>query len=194
MRTVSRLSIIFAISFLLLAGVVSRGAAAPSAQAGTQVPRATSTATGGTDLPIIALVTSTPDQDGAVIHVVQSGQTLITIATAYGISLNDLKTLNNLTSDSINIGEKLFIRKGATPTITSTVTRTATTTSKPSSTPRPRTPTDLPGAPTVTPAWTATPRPPMIDLGGNRQALGVGIIAVCALGLVVVGLTLFRKR
>ncbi|HEY3345455.1 MAG TPA: LysM peptidoglycan-binding domain-containing protein, partial [Anaerolineaceae bacterium] len=145
-------------------------------------------------IPILPLVTSTPDANGTVVHIVQYGQALISIASAYGITLKDLKALNNLQADSITAGQKLIIRVGATPTITTTVTRTATTTVKPTSTPRSRTPTAPPTTPTAAPTRTATPRPPLIDLGSDRQTLGVGIIVVCALGLVVVGMTSFRKN
>lgn len=42
-------------------------------------------------------------------HKVQSGQTLSAIAVAYGVSVDKIKKANNLKSDSIRIGQTLFI-------------------------------------------------------------------------------------
>jgi LysM repeat protein len=42
-------------------------------------------------------------------HVVESGHTLSAIAAAYGTSVSAIKKANNLKSDSIYVGQKLFI-------------------------------------------------------------------------------------
>ena len=42
-------------------------------------------------------------------HVVESGHTLSAIAQAYGVSIKSIKKANNLKSDSIYVGQKLFI-------------------------------------------------------------------------------------
>jgi LysM repeat protein len=42
-------------------------------------------------------------------HKVQSGQTLSAIAVAYGVSVEKIKKANNLKSDSIRVGQTLFI-------------------------------------------------------------------------------------
>jgi LysM repeat protein len=42
-------------------------------------------------------------------HVVESGHTLSAIASAYGTTVNAIKRANNLKSDSIYVGQKLFI-------------------------------------------------------------------------------------
>jgi hypothetical protein len=44
---------------------------------------------------------ATPAPDGEIIHVVQEGQNLITIAQAYKISLAQRFSLNNLTDQSV---------------------------------------------------------------------------------------------
>ena len=64
---------------------------------------------------------ATPDAEGRTYHVVRDGQSLWAIAIAYHVTIKDLETWNNLTSDSIQIGEKLFIPNSntegyATPT------------------------------------------------------------------------------
>ncbi len=44
-------------------------------------------------------------------HVVASGQTLSTIAAAYKVSVSSIKKANNLKSDIVRVGQKLFIPK-----------------------------------------------------------------------------------
>lgn len=44
-------------------------------------------------------------------HVVESGQTLSTIAAAYKVSVSSIKKANNLKSDIVRVGQKLFIPK-----------------------------------------------------------------------------------
>ena len=107
-----------------------------------------------TPLPYIPVVTATPNPDGSIWHIVKSGQTLIFIAAAYGVTVEQIKTLNSLTSNVIHIGQKLLIRPAYTPTLTPTITET----------PLPPTPTAIP--PTATPitftptsTWTQTASP-----------------------------------
>ena len=53
---------------------------------------------------------SQPDQDGKIIHTVQSYQTLSAISTAYGVKLDTLLTLNRIQVDwPLRIGQKLVI-------------------------------------------------------------------------------------
>ena len=44
-------------------------------------------------------------------HVVESGQSLSTIAAAYKVSVSSIKKANNLKSDGVRVGQKLFIPK-----------------------------------------------------------------------------------
>jgi murein DD-endopeptidase MepM/ murein hydrolase activator NlpD len=44
-------------------------------------------------------------------HVVQKGETLTSVAKSYGVSIADLRKANNLTSDSLKVGQKLVIPK-----------------------------------------------------------------------------------
>ncbi len=75
-------------------------------------------------LPIIPLTVSTPRADGAIIHIVQQGQTAWAIAARYGIAVADLMKLNNLQSGAVlHPGDSILIRLGsgqsapATPTL-----------------------------------------------------------------------------
>ena len=49
----------------------------------------------------------TPDEN---IYVVKSGDTLYSIANKYGMTVNELKNLNNLTSDVLSIGQQLTVK------------------------------------------------------------------------------------
>lgn len=51
------------------------------------------------------------------VHIVQFGDALGKIAEAYGVSLNDLHTLNELTSWMIHPGQKLLIPEGGAPPV-----------------------------------------------------------------------------
>ncbi len=64
---------------------------------------------------IIPVKIATPDEDGRIYHIVQSGQSFWSIAIAYRITINDLEVWNNLSRDSgLFIGQKLFIPSSST--------------------------------------------------------------------------------
>jgi len=154
---------------------------------------------GGTLMPtsdqrVIAIVTATALSDGSIVHVVQPGQTLWGIADTYGLTIDELKALNGMTTDTIYANQKLTVRKAFTPTISPTITQTPR---PPTQTPRP---TNTPAPPTATRPPTITPTPTRVPLfpessflSGNRRILGLGIIAVCAAGLVFVVLSGKKK-
>lgn len=50
-----------------------------------------------------------PRPDGSVVHVVQSGQYLNLIAGTYGVTIQQIKELNGLTSNIIHTGDELLI-------------------------------------------------------------------------------------
>ncbi len=52
---------------------------------------------------------SKPSRGSGREHVVESGHTLSAIASAYGTTVKAIKQANNLSSDSIYVGQKLFI-------------------------------------------------------------------------------------
>jgi LysM repeat protein len=60
----------------------------------------------------VSLATARPDGD--VIHQVQYGQTLWSIAIAYGVKIDNIKRLNNLGSNEVWTNQQLLIEKGAT--------------------------------------------------------------------------------
>lgn len=59
---------------------------------------------------LVALMTATAQETDDLIHSVVAGETLITIANAYGVSLDQLLTLNNLDPDAyLQIGQLLLV-------------------------------------------------------------------------------------
>jgi LysM repeat protein len=150
---------------------------------------------------IYQIQTSTPESDGSVYHTVQPGDTIYSIANAYGVSEAELLAINGLTRESVIFpGNRLIIRRGPTPTPTLDITDTPspTITLRPTNTPTPvptraptRTPTPAPPTPT------STPEPALsiggIDLSGDPFLLVIGGLALS--GAVLMGFgTLLKKR
>ena len=75
-----------------------------------------------------AFKTPTPDADGNIIYVVQNGDTLYRIAGITGVSVDQIRTLNGLTSDILSIGQRLIIVKSAAAAATATTAPPATAT------------------------------------------------------------------
>ena len=113
--------------------------------------------------------TSTPLADGSIEHTVRSGETLWTIAAAYGISLEQITLLNHINRDRfIYHGDELVVR----------LAQTATPTTRPTSTPRtPR--------PTRTPTTPAAPTPPPQEPMDNTLVVGLYFFAVIVFGVFV---------
>lgn len=121
---------------------------------------------------IMPVVRATARPDGDVIHEVKNGQSLWSIATVYGVKIDQIRSLNNLASSNVYTGEKLLVLKGATqpaPTATTTVT--------PSSSFMP---------PTTNPARSSTPQPseqvPVPDQKASTFRFGAIVIVVLVLG------------
>jgi LysM repeat protein len=151
----------------------------------TQQPGATPVE--GTKEPII---TTTPQEDGAIRHLVQPGETLWEIALSYGTTVLSIASLNNISPSNPQIyaGQLLLIFQAPTPTSTPTITTTPpppTRTPRPTQTPLPTRVTSTPrNTPTVTP--TATPLPEYYQFLDTitRQQWGMIIIGVSLLGIL----------
>jgi LysM repeat protein len=63
----------------------------------------------------VPVTVSTARPDGAVVHEVQYGQTLWSLAEQYRVTIEQIKLLNGLVDDTILPGWKLLIQKAATP-------------------------------------------------------------------------------
>lgn len=161
-----------------------------------------------------------PTQTPQLVHVVQQGETLWTVAALHGLTLDDLLALNGLARGHIvHPGDELLIR-APDPTATPTPSPPpVTVTPPPSSTATPlstRTPPSPTLTPTVTAAVTVTTAPPPSETppatapptqssapqtGSRRLSaveataliIALGFIGGIVLGLVVAGLWL-RQR
>jgi len=166
---------------------------------GNYSPPATTLPGGPTAIPIYMVVTATPKPDGSVVHTVQSGQTLIGIAQAYGVTVADIKALNNLTGDAIYVGDTLLIRIANTPgptetaTATVTPTRAATPTRFPTRTPTPSlTPVASPSAAAL--AISAASDAPQAGRDPVGNVLVIAIIVLAAGGVILMVAGSFIKR
>lgn len=80
---------------------------------------------------IVPVKIATPDADGNIYHIVQTGQSFWSIAIAYQITIADLETWNNLSREiPLKAGQKLYIPGKntagyATPTPQGMITRSA---------------------------------------------------------------------
>ena len=141
------------------------------------------------------ILTSTPQPDGSIYHIVQAGESLWVISAAYGIPGSEIMVLNGNSPEAseVYIGDVLLIRKANTPTPTSNVTPTTIPTTPrptvfvPSRTPIP-TKTLLP---TVTP--TLPPSTAQI-LFGDSHKVGLTMVAISGIGLFLVAYCGFLKK
>lgn len=85
------------------------------------------------------IYTPTPGPDGKIIYVVKANDTLLGISLVMGVSIDQLRALNNLTDDTIIEGQNLIIGLGGPPEVTPAAGETG-----PTATPAPLTPTPTP--------------------------------------------------
>lgn len=89
------------------------GAATPAPGA-TEAPQQQATSS-APPAPLPSII-STPNPDGSIVHVIQSGDTLFALSIAYNVSLDQILTLNNLTKDALlSIGQNIIIRAPTGP-------------------------------------------------------------------------------
>ncbi len=164
---------------------------------GASVPGATANPQATADLSnyVFGVAKATPMADGRIEHVVKYGQTLVTIAEAYGTTIESLRTLNNMAADATLIypEQKLLIQSATeTGATQSTPAPLLTNTSQPEMTPS--TPTTVP---TMIPMPTQQPSNPTQTVkDGNGQVVqnaGMLLIGLAAIGLVVVLISLVIK-
>ncbi|GAB4567030.1 MAG: hypothetical protein Fur0017_07020 [Anaerolineales bacterium] len=114
---------------------------------------------------MVPVTLSTARPDGNVYHKVQYGQSLWSIAIAYGTTIKNIQALNNLgDNQTVYQGQELLVQTGATqsapPTAEVTLTSPATDTAAPPSTLAPTTtPIQLTFTPTEVKAQPASSKP-----------------------------------
>ncbi|HTF17855.1 MAG TPA: LysM peptidoglycan-binding domain-containing protein [Chryseolinea sp.] len=73
------------------------------------------TASDGLDIGQVLKVPYTPKRTAkaadASLHVVAAKETMFSISQAYGISIDDIKQWNNLTSNALSVGQELIVKK-----------------------------------------------------------------------------------
>jgi LysM repeat protein len=156
-------------------GTVAATATATS-QTGPEQATSTPTTLPVTETPATTntpAMTRTPRPDGAVVHVVQSGDTLYGISLQYNVPLDDLYKLNNLTRESIlSVGQEIVVKVGqgtvVVPPPTSAPKPTNTLQAAPSQSPLATPTPPLPSSPpTVTPVQGGLCLAAFEDTNGN---------------------------
>ena len=141
------------------------------------------------------ILTSTPQPDGSIYHIVQPGESLWVISAAYGIPGSEIMVLNGNSPEAneVYINDVLLIRRANTPTPTSNVTPTPIpTTPQPTVFVPSRT-----SIPTKTPLPTATPTlPPSTAqiIFGDSHKVGLTMVAISGIGLLLVAYFGFLKK
>ncbi len=70
--------------------------------------------------PVVSSNTATPNADGSIVYVVQANDTLWGIAAVHGVTVDEIKSLNGLTSDLISVGQSLIIKQASGTAATAT--------------------------------------------------------------------------
>lgn len=84
---------------------------APASESTPEIVAAVASTSSGLVAPPPTNVSLTmPASGDPVWHVVRSGDTLWSLSRAYAVPVNRLKSQNNLSSDTITVGQKLFIK------------------------------------------------------------------------------------
>mgnify|MGYP005813962501 CR=1 FL=1 len=141
------------------------------------------------------IITSTPNPDGSIVHVVKEGETLWAISLAYGVTGEQIQVNsgNSPAATEVYIGQVLIIKLPDPATATPENTATPTRITPSATTPRPtRTP-----HPTKTPLPSPTPTldPPMTyKVFGNSQRVGLAMFGISGIGVVLVILFGFVKK
>jgi LysM repeat protein len=153
----------------------------------------------GPGAPNMEILTSTPGEDGSIVHIVQQDESLASISESYAISMADLRSLNGMgpTSNLIFPGQKLIVRLPQPPTETPTFTPTVP---RPTRTPTPVIPTRTPRptatiTPTLLPSPTTNPSIAALNSfwQSNHVYMLYAMIALCACGFIWTLWSGFRK-
>lgn len=128
---------------------------------------------------VAPVAVATPGENGSIVHEVEIGQALWSIAAAYEVTVDQLLVLNNLSANAVIYeGQNLLVRVAYTPTLSPTTTQT----------PRPPTRTPIPAQT----AQNGNMLVPENDTNANgffglsRQTMGLALVLICGIGLVLI--------
>ena len=136
---------------------------------------------------VYGVTRATPLADGTIKHTVLYGQTLTSIAEAYGIAIDTLRSLNDMAADATVIWpeQELLIQPGTSTTGAQGSTTPETPASPaPSVTAATRTQTPLPNLAVTAASFTPTPQSAPSDAKLTRT-LGILLLVLSAGGLVI---------
>ena len=141
------------------------------------------------------IITSTPNPDGSIVHIVQEGETLWDIALAYGVPGAEImgNSGNSPTVTDVYVGQVLIIRppnpSTQTPTLTSTPTRITpqATLLRPTLTPIP--------TQTLFPTLTPTDQPNVLFRAfADTHTIGIAMVGISGVGILLVLIFGFFKK
>ncbi|HOE35609.1 MAG: LysM peptidoglycan-binding domain-containing protein [Chloroflexi bacterium] len=181
------------ITALCLVPPLAADARAP--KAGHAEPAALNPQQEATSSYVNTIITSTPNPDGSIIHIVKEGETLWAIAMAYGLTGAEImaNSGNSPLATDVYAGQILIIRLAdpATPTLTLTPTPTRIT-------PQPTSP-----RPSLTPVPTHTPLPTPTEtpvpslfyrVFADGKTVGLALAGISAAGILLVLVFGFLKK
>jgi LysM repeat protein len=141
------------------------------------------------------IITSTPNPDGSIVHIVQEGETLWDISLAYGVPGAEImgNSGNSPTVTDVYVGQVLIIRppdpSTQTPTLTSTPTRITpqATLLRPTLTPIP--------TQTLFPTLTPTDQPNVLFRAfADTHTVGIAMVSISGVGILLVLVFGFFKK
>jgi LysM repeat protein len=141
------------------------------------------------------VITSTPNPDGSIVHIVQEGETLWDISLAYGVPGAEImgNSGNSPTVTDVYVGQVLIIRppdpSTQTPTLTSTPTRITpqATLLRPTLTPIP--------TQTLFPTLTPTDQPNVLFRAfADTHTVGIAMVSISGVGILLVLVFGFFKK
>ena len=141
------------------------------------------------------IITSTPNPDGSIVHIVQEGETLWDISLAYGVPGAEImgNSGNSPTVTDVYVGQVLIIRppnsSTQTPTLTSTPTRITpqATLLRPTLTPIP--------TQTLFPTLTPTDQPNVLFRAfADTHTVGIAMVSISGVGILLVLIFGFFKK
>ena len=141
------------------------------------------------------IITSTPNPDGSIVHIVQEGETLWDISLAYGVPGAEImgNSGNSPTVTDVYVGQVLIIRppdpSTQTPTLTSTPTRITpqATLLRPTLTPIP--------TQTLFPTLPPTDQPNvLVRAFADTPPVGISMVSISGVGILLVLIFGFFKK
>ncbi|MCZ7546554.1 MAG: CAP domain-containing protein [Anaerolineae bacterium] len=140
---------------------------------------------------ILPVAVAAANPDGSIIHTVERGQALWTIAAVYSVDLGALLAINGLEEGAyIQPGDMVIVRPADTPT--PTPPPTATPLPPPSPTPT-AAPTEVAVLPSPTPSPTPDPAEPVRFVANGALVVGLALLGFAGV-VSVVGMALERLR